>query len=603
MKEQIKICVVLPDGQENYIWTLRGKKLWESLAAAGIETGGVCAGNGSCGKCKVRIEGDSPPICSREREHLLPEEIRAGMRLACFYPVNSPVTVYIDCMASNQTFKNLAEQEQNPSDTPRVHWKRVFIPGIDAAHPISVHRRLRNALSEYELNLDIENLNYLSRLDRDRRPALELKAMIIEPNSVRRVGKKKLKAYGVAIDLGTTTIFTALLDLESQEIAAMVSRNNMQRVYGADLITRLSFVMEKEEGLATLQQVLINNVNACIEEMIQEIGVGADEIVLFTAVGNPVMLHFFMGLSPCGFTSAPYGGIFIDGLILPAAEFGLLGARDAEVLILPQIGGFVGADTIACLLALPEREHNFLLVDIGTNGEVVLSHHGQMWAASAAAGPAFEGGGISCGMRAGEGAIDRVYMDPDGKLQFNILGGGPARGLCGSGVIDLIYCFLQLGVIDEHGIIAGTGASGLVISPSHRGARIVLPLSEKSTSLIYLDQEDIRQLQLAKAALRTAIDMLCREAGADPNEIDCLYLAGTFGNFIHPVSAVGIGMLPSLPVTSIKGIGNAAGQGAIKALLSVSAWDQAVQLQEKIQYIELADRPGFQECYLQRISF
>lgn len=604
MKEQIKIRVVLPNGQEKYIWTMRSKKLWESLASAGIDTGGVCAGNGSCGKCKVRVEGESVPISDREREHLLPEEVRAGMRLACFYPVHHPLTVYIDYLDRNQGNKTLEGQQILPADRVRVQWKRVFIPGLDPVHPISVHRRLRDALPEYNLDLDIENLNFLSRLDRDRRPALELKALIIDQHIVKRVGKKQFKAYGVAIDLGTTTIFASLLDLESQEIVAMVSRNNMQRVYGADLISRLSFAMEAEDGLATLQQVLLNNVNACIEEMVQEIKIETDEIVLFSAAGNPVMLHFFMGLNPCGFTSAPYGGVFIDGLKLPAADVGLQGARDAQLLILPQIGGFVGADTTACLIALPESENqDYLLVDIGTNGEVVLSHHGQIWAASAAAGPAFEGGGISCGMRAGDGAIDRVYLDDSGNLQFNILGGGDARGLCGSGVIDLIHCFRVLGVIDENGIIVEDALSGLQIDRSERGARILLPLSEKGGSLIYLDQEDIRQIQLAKAALRSAIDMLFMEAGVDTSEIDCLYLAGTFGNYIHPASAVGIGMLPPIPLPSIKGIGNAAGQGAIKALLSVSAWDKAMELQAKVQYVELADMPDFQDLYLRNINF
>ncbi len=607
MKEQVKIKVIMSDGKEHVLWTFSGKRLWDSLADSGLDTGGVCAGNGLCGKCKVRVEGETNAISDREREQLLPDEIRAGLRLACYCNIYKPLKVYIDYAAVELGNKDIYPDLRPSSDEiPLIECKQLYIPGMDRDKPVPIHHRLREALPQHALELSVDNLSLLSSLDRTGRPALELNAVVFPGDRIKYIGPRQSRAFGIALDIGTTTVFAALVDLQKKEVVAMISRSNLQKTYGADIISRLSYSLENDDGMKTLHQVLINSINICIEEMIDEIEIKEQDIYVYTVAGNPVMLHFFLGLSPVGFATAPYVGVFNDEISCPAWQLGLKSAREAECFILPQIGGFVGADTIAALLAIPESgNRTYLLVDIGTNGEAVLNKKGQMWAASAAAGPAFEGGGISCGMRAGEGAIDRVYLGDDGQLNFNVLGHGLPRGLCGSALIDLTAGLLEKGLIDSNGIVSINESNEFTIVSGRRGDEIILLPAEKTGNglKLLIDQEDIRQIQLAKAAIRSVIDILLDEAGIEYEEIDYIYLAGSFGNYINPASALRIGMLPPVPTATVKNAGNAVGQGVVKVLLSYDAWERAKLLSDRIRHIDIAGRTGFQELFLSRLNF
>jgi len=273
------------------------------------------------------------------------------------------------------------------------------------------------------------------------------------------------------------------------------------------------------------------------------------------------------------------------------------------VYILPQAGGFIGADTIGGLLTLQSQKAGiYLFIDIGTNGEVVLCKKGQFFAASAAAGPAFEGGGISCGARAGAGVIDRVDWDSDGKLQFHIPGSQVANGICGSAIIDLIACMLKAGYIDDKGIITSKATEQWVTRGSERGMEIVL-LDSRAGAPIVVNQEDIRQLQLAKAALRTAIDIVMEEAEVSLQQLDHIYMAGAFGSYIDPENAMLIKMIPSVDLEKVVNIGNAAAQGAMLALLSDKKRREARMLQDKVQCVELAHYCGFQEEFINNLNF
>jgi uncharacterized 2Fe-2S/4Fe-4S cluster protein (DUF4445 family) len=606
MNEQVKIKLLKADGTEHEFWTLDGKRLWDSLADSGMDIDGSCGGNGLCGKCKLRVEGDTNPISDKEREYLLPEEIKQGFRLACYCNVHAPLKVYLDYSGQEHAASSTIPLPSSDQGPALIQVKQFFIPGMDNEEPVSLHRRLRMALPSYDLDLNMDNLAFLSRLDRSGRPSLELRALVHPGNRVQYIGSKSCQAFGIALDIGTTTIFAALLDLQKKQTVAVISRSNLQKTFGADIVARLSYALDNPDGLQTLRRVLINSINGCLEEMTLEVGIGFEDIYAFSVVGNPVMLHFFLGLNPAGFAAAPYLGLFSDQLTCSARTVGLHAAQEAECYILPQIGGFVGADTVAALLSIPmDQDHTYLLVDIGTNGEIVLKHQEQMWAASAAAGPAFEGGGITCGMRAGEGAIDRVFPGQGSGLEFNVLGNDLPRGLCGSAVIDLLAYFLETGLINKHGIISGQESGSLPIDSTQNGDQIVL-LGEEQTAhglKITINQEDIRQIQLAKAAIRSAIDSLLNEAGVGYGQIDCIYLAGSFGNYINPVSALRIGLLPQVPVSAIKSIGNAAGLGAMQVLLSSSLWERAGLMSEKIRHIEIAKGDGFQELFLSQIDF
>lgn len=607
MAERIKITLKSPDRPPMEFWTLAGKNLWDSIMTSGMVSPGACGGKGNCGQCKVKLEGEIDEISDSERQYLLPEELRTGTRLACFCRVKAPLTVYLDPLA-------LAIQDQAwlKSDSPPVAFsapvknRQILIPGMEKDSPVPLLTRLARVLPGLKLELSVDNLNQLAQIDRIGRPALELQALVFKEQAVKYIGRKREKACGLALDIGSTSLFAAMLNLEDGEHLAISTKPNMQRVYGADILSRVLHCLENPDGLERLQQILLNNLSSMIEEMLEETGTSPEHIYYLVLVGNPVMLHFFLGLNPAGFAQAPYAGIFCDEFTYPAVGMGLPVNPEAEILLLPQVGGFVGADTVAAVLSLPDwRSSRFLLVDIGTNGEVVVGNRGKLWAASAAAGPAFEGGGISSGMIAGDGAIDKICLNPEGGLEYNLIGDSPARGLCGSAIIDIIACLRQGAYIDSYGIITELAGEKLRVRQGERGAEIILVEENESFrgAPVVFNQEDIRQVQLAKAALRTAIDVLMKEAGLEYKKLEKVYLAGAFGNYLNPHNAVDIGMIPPIKTETIRNIGNAAAAGAIVALLSPDKQREAREIKEQVHYVELALYPDFQSLYLNNLNF
>jgi uncharacterized 2Fe-2S/4Fe-4S cluster protein (DUF4445 family) len=317
------------------------------------------------------------------------------------------------------------------------------------------------------------------------------------------------------------------------------------------------------------------------------------------------MLHFLLGLNTSGFGTAPYTGALSEEMQILASPLGLKVSRLAKLNILPQLGGFVGADTTACLLTLsPGENDKFLMIDIGTNGEIVVAYRGKMWAASAAAGPAFEGGAVSCGMRAGYGAIDKVFWG-EGKLEFRVIGEGLPRGICGSGIIDLVAVLYKNNCLDGNGNFTEQAALQLELRTGQHGSEIILVRGEETltgTPLIF-NQEDIRQVQLARSAIRTAIDILLKKAGIDVQKLDNIYLAGAFGNYLDPASLLKIGLIPPVDASKIRNIGNAAAEGAILALLSDDKNKEAANIKSRVQFVELAQQEEFQALYLKNINF
>jgi len=584
-------------------WAPMGKNLWEILTINNMYTGAYCGGRKNCGKCKVRIEGEVAPIEDAEKHQLLPEEIKAGVRLACYLQVEEPITVYLDYLEPLMKPKlTLKKNQARFPQQPPVKLRQFFIPGIDREQPQPVMNRLRNALPDYSIDLSLENMNQLAGLDRIGRPAMELYALVFNEQQVKYVGRHPKKALGVALDLGSTSLFASLVDLTTGEMLTLSSMTNMQRIYGADIISRVAYCMENEDGIIKMRQVLINNINSMIGEMLSKTESQSSDLYSFSVVGNPVMLHFFAGVNVNGFAIAPYAGVFQEAILLDARQTELVSASDARLLILPQIGGFVGADTVAGLLALGKPGANtFLYIDIGTNAEIVLYHKGDMWTASAPAGPAFEGGGITCGMRAASGAIDRVILQEDGTISFNVLGNVPARGLCGSGIIDLVGCLLQGGYLDPNGTINELGNEILTIRRNQLWPDILL--SDSGPVPVVFTQDDIRQVQLAKSAIRTAIDILCAEARVKTSHLEGIFMAGAFGNYLDPEQAIRIGMLPPIKSERVANCGNAAADGAVEVLLSEEKRKQSSLLAGRIKYVELATRSDFQEVFLKNLDF
>ncbi len=603
-KEQVAVTLVRPNQKEHTIWGFSGQTIFDILLLQHFELEGYCGGNGICGKCKLKATGHLSEITATEREMLLPEEIKHNIRLACRAVVNGPATVYIDNYTSYH--ESLFHHGMaNNLETQEVKLHKFFISGLDKSWPVPIHRRIMEALADYELRLTPDNLNEISSLDRAGRPALKLYASIFQDKFVRYVSRTMEGVYGIALDLGSTSLFGVLVNLVDGQVVAVVSKANMQRIYGADIISRLSYSVESQEGEANLQQILINNINSMVEELIGMADVLPRQVYSYSVVGNPVILHFLTKVNVKGFTSFPYLGVFVDAMKLNAKDLGIIGHQEAQVYLLPQVGGFIGADTIGVLLTLEKNRSSYLMIDIGTNGEIVLHKDGQVWVTSAAAGPAFEGGQISCGIRASSGSIDRVYLDDTGQFKFGIIGNSPVRGICGSGIIDLVACLLKADYIDTNGIIQ-EGENGELKTLKHDYGRQLVVYDGDDIlpgQPILFTQEDIRQVQLAKSAIRTALDLLLEEAEVDYQELDNIYLAGAFGNYLNPLNTINIGLLPDIEPSRVINIGNAAANGAVLALLSPEKRAYASDLAKKVNYVELANSPNFQARFLDNLNF
>jgi len=606
MSEQHRIKVIEADGREHRAWTLAGKNVYQILEMMGLYSAGSCAGRGTCGKCKVKIQGPVSEMEANEQEYLMAEEIRQGIRLACCCTVMGDLVVELDIIPPDYAAKKrvLKYQPGLPAQTG-VEYKHFFIPGRQNDLVIPLYERIQAVWPEYNIDLSMDNLNVLNRIDRPGRPALELHAVIFGQQDVRLIEREKQAVCGLILDLGTTSLFATLVDLESGELLAMASQTNMQRIYGEDIISRLTYSQEHSDGFESLHKILLNNINAMIDDMLKDLSLPAARIFKLSVVGNPIMLHFFLGLDVAGFAAAPFIGLFSASLEMNVRDIGLNISPLASLLVLPQLGGFVGADTTACLLTLRNCfQGTFLLLDIGTNAEIVLCHRGRLWACSAAAGPAFEGGALSSGMRAGPGAIDQFFFK-DGRIKDTSIGTGPVRGICGSGVIDLMAVLLEADCVGADGSISSLITEHFQIREGSRGSEIIIRSADESSNAtpIVFNQEDIRQVQLAKGAIRTAIDILLRKARLKAADLEKIYLAGTFGTYLQAQSLIRIGLLPAIDPARIENIGNAAADGAILALMSIECVKEAARIKKQVSYVELAEQADFQEIFLHNLNF
>ncbi len=376
-------------------------------------------------------------------------------------------------------------------------------------------------------------------------------------------------AYVLAFDIGTTTLVGYLLEGKTGAELACASRSNPQRQFGADVISRIEAALQGRAG--ELQQCIRSALEALAAELAARSGVATQDLPA-AIVGNTAMHHLLLGIDPKPLVTPPYMPGVYEGLELGKAR------------ILPNIAGFVGGDTVGCMTAarFDRRETLTLLIDIGTNGEMVLGNRHRRIACSTAAGPAFEGAKISCGMGGSVGAVDHVWLE-GGQVRFHVLGEGEPKGLCGSGLLDLVAVLLDLGILDESGYLEGKAYS----------------LCKNVT----LTQKDVREVQLAKAAIRAGIELLAEAMGADLAEIGEVCLAGAFGNYMEPRSACRIGMIPPVLLPKIRGIGNAAGAGARLCALSRAEFEYSKALAAGTEFLELASRPNFQDRYVDALEF
>ena len=376
--------------------------------------------------------------------------------------------------------------------------------------------------------------------------------------------------YALAFDIGTTTVVAYLLDGHSGDLLAQSSCMNPQSQFGADVISRIQYALN--EGSEALSSCIRTAMEKLTRETAAKAGITPDQITVAAIVGNTAMHHLMLGIDPKPLVTPPY-----MPAVFEAQEKGI--AR-----ILPNIAGFVGGDTVGCMVStrFDQLEDLTLLIDIGTNGEMVLGNKNRRIAGSTAAGPAFEGAKISCGMRGADGAVDHVTLE-NGRLRYHVLGEEASKGLCGSGLLDLIACLLDMEIISESG-----------------------RLENKAYTLcdnVTLTQKDVREVQLAKAAIRAGIELLAQQLSVEVADIKKVYLAGAFGNYMDPASACRIGMIPPVLQDRIVPIGNAAGEGAKLCALRLDEFTYSQQLAKNTEFLELASLPQFQDCYVDALEF
>ena len=389
--------------------------------------------------------------------------------------------------------------------------------------------------------------------------------------------------FAVAFDIGTTTVVAYLMNGRTGELLACSSALNPQTQYGADVISRVQLAIDG--GGDTLASCIRETLAALIAEVSEKAGIHSEEITLAAIVGNTAMHHLFLGIDPAPLVKPPYMPNVSSALELPAE--GLLPiAGHGTIRVLPNIAGFVGADTVGCMLStrFDQLDELTLMIDIGTNGELVMGNRHRMLACSTAAGPAFEGARISCGMRGAEGAIDHVWLE-EGRVCWHVIGEGEAAGLCGSGLLDLVAVLLETAAIDETG--------KLLCGSEYR----------IGNTSVALTQKDIREVQLAKAAIRAGVELLAEHLDQSVDQIRKVFLAGAFGSFLKPDAICRIGMIPPCLQNRIESIGNAAGEGAKLCALSESEFKYSMRLAEKAEFLELASLPQFQDCYVDALSF
>ena len=616
----------LPDKKN--IEVSQGTTALEALERAGINIDTPCGGKGICGKCKILINTGITTATPIEEELLSEEEIKKGFRLACqaklfkdtIIEVPSEIRLDFKGVFSSNLKGDIHRIKKNFALDSNL--KKVFLglekPSLDDQR--SDWERIKDGLSLKKIE-NISNLK-ISLPILKKIPLLIRKAdfrvtvticndeiMDLESDNTAK------KSYGMAFDIGTTTVVGYLIDLGSGEELSAVAKTNPQIIHGDDVISRIEFVQRQKDGLEKLQKEIVITLNEIIRETTQKAEIDKNNIYETVIVGNTCMHHLFLGLNPIHLAPSPYIPVIKESLSLKVKDIpGLSLNPTANIYLLPNISAFVGADILAGILSTSmwKEDKTILLVDLGTNGEVVLGSKGELWACSAAAGPAFEGARISSGMRAAEGAIDKVKID-NKFINYKVIEDGKVRGICGSGLIDLIAELLKLGLINKSGKLIGREEGNSELSEEIRkriikgqkGNKFLLVKGKETENgkPLYLTQRDIREVQLAKAAIFAGIKILLKEVNIPLEDIQEILLAGAFGNFIDKKSAVRIGLLPNLPLKKIESVGNAAGRGAEITLCSNKMREVSEEISKKVKYVELSSRPDFQEEFIKAMIF
>ncbi|KXB06231.1 ferredoxin [candidate division MSBL1 archaeon SCGC-AAA382A20] len=583
-----------------------GTNLLECADEAGVDIKSDCGGKQVCGKCKVIIEEGADSLSSptsKEREEL-GEDLDEGYRLACAAEVGGNVlaTVPDESRRGKQVILTEGLEVDFEIDPPLKKY-RVEPETPSLADDTPDFERMRNFLnSEYGTQVeDIEHstLKKLPRVLRDNMGRYEetFTASVLDNNLIRLEKGQKEDYYGVAVDIGTTTVVAYLTDMRTGEVISISSTMNPQVKYGEDVMRRVTMSFQEENGMEKLNKVIVEGLNDLLGEVCEDAGITRDDIMEVTVVGNTGMHNLFVGIHAEFVSKSPYVQAVGRSLDLTPKESKIDIYEGGNVHVLPTIAGWMGADTVGCLITTTpyEQKETQLMIDVGTNGELVLGNEDRLIGASTAAGPALEGAHVKHGMRAAPGAIQYVRIDPSTyEPKLDIIENEPARGLCGSGIIDIVAEMVRTGILQQNGRFNKDLETDRVRkSKAGKGNEYVAVWAEDSgiDKDIVISLEDVREVQLAKGAIRAGSNILMDEFGVET--VDEIALAGAFGNYIDPTSALIIGLFPEIDRDKVNMVGNAAGIGSRLALIDEEKRKEAEWLVDEVKYYRLAAHEGF----------
>ncbi len=594
-----------------------GALLVEAATQAGIVLDLPCGGEGICGKCRVVLEQPAAQPNAAEINVLSDEELDRGVRLACQQTVTGPITVEVPETSLLATYHQILARGQTATpqvaDDPPVRKRYLELPPPARGDEAADLARLQRATGPCVVDLELLRLLPAKlRQARFRGTAVMVDGTLIDFEP----GDTRAETYSVAIDVGTTTLVAMLINAVSGEELALTCQLNPQTRYGDDVLARIQLAGSSEEGFRHLHKAIIAALNTMIRRLAASAGIQRKRIYEVCLAGNTTMQHLVCGINPQYLGEVPFAPSVSQELWLAAAQLGLHLHPRARAYVLPAIGGFVGGDIVAGMLAtrIDQREDPAVLVDIGTNGEIVLAAGGKLSAAATAAGPAFEGARITHGMRAASGAIERVVVDAQGKLTLAVIGGARPAGLCGSALIDVAAELLRHGLLSPEGRIASADrlpdqlprplAGRLTSANGHDSFLLARPEETAIDGPILLSQRDLRQLQLASGAIRAGIVILLRRAGLEPQALGEVDIAGGFGNYVRRRNAQRIGLIPqSVPEQRIRYQGNTSLAGARLVALSTKARRTAERLARQTEHVDLSTDHGFQWAFADAMIF
>lgn len=578
-----------------------GERLMEAIERAGVTLSAPCGGRCFCGKCGVRVQGETGEIHSAERKFLSEEQIASGHRLACAAHVMSDLTVWAQDVGDQAEILSTGGQGELKRIHPSVRLIPVQVEAATLQNQQSDAERLLKALNLPEAHL---SRRVLASLPDKLRGEEALGAVVFQDREVLDLCSLKRGGFGVAVDIGTTTMVAYLMDLLTGEQLEVESMLNPQRPHGADVISRTDYTIDRPEGLKQMSELVCSAIESMTRTMLKRRGLDENSVYHILCVGNTIMMHLLCALPARYIAMTPFVPAYARSFSLPAAELGMK-LKNAMLTAAPCVAGYIGADTLGAVLScdMDQKDGVALMIDIGTNGEIVLGGKNRMVCCSAAAGPAFEGAHIQCGTGGVPGAVDSVKIE-DGTMRVTTIGGQAAQGICGSGLVDAVSEMKDQEIMDM------TGRIDEDEMPEEYESRCfdldgkpAFSLTGQGEDGVFIAQKDLREVQLAKGAIAAGIEVLMNQLGVEFKDIEALYLAGGFGNYIDKHSACNIGLLPPELEERIVPIGNGAGAGAQRMLLDEDYLKRAEEIRRRMEYIELSARPDFQDLFVDHMLF